>query len=65
MLATAHRSPCARNVAFIYFSLFILPEVAPMLGHYRFPIYKIDEEEDDEPEEDDDFDEDWEDEDEE
>ena len=36
-----------------------------MLGHYRFPIYKVDEEEDDEPEEDDDFDEDWEDEDEE
>ena len=36
-----------------------------MPSPYRFPIYKIDEEEDDEPGDDDDFDEDWEDEDEE
>lgn len=34
-----------------------------MRDHYQFPIYKMEEsEDDDEPEEDDDFDEDWEDE---
>jgi len=54
------------NIAFIYFSPFIQRRGGAMFGHYRFPVYKIDEEEDDdEPEEDNDFDEDWEDEDEE
>lgn len=57
------RPALGMRVAFIYFFLFIQPEVQDMRDHYLFPIYKADEsEEEDEEEDDEDFDEDWEDE---